>query len=1191
MKSLKEIKRIISIILTLTMLAMQYTTAFAYNVELIDYIAIHANKYSIDKRAEINGSIIKGGVEDYSSAIFYLFSGNDVVKDEINIEENSILETPIYCKNKVEININKFINNAMLGSHNSIGIKSEKLESEEIAIIYSNKGDITIDCNDIEFSGIIYAPNGKVTIKSKNVLINGCIIADSIKINSKNTEISPNEESEGLLTFLKGYKNEGYMEFHAYIEDGDLGVNCDSNLNMAEGTIYVRYDNDNYFQNIGNFETNQGIIEDFEFDNQIDVIVEGRSVFGEKIESDVITLQKDAEGQIKYIKQDTDNDGMEDGIEIFYLGSNPEMSDTDGDNISDGIEAYNIYTNPVKKDKSSDDFDNDGVTNYDEIKGNTDVFLADTDFDGVKDKNDKKSREYSKDSKVKEIQSITQGRFDKIITYIDEEGNCVQKVYDFINRKVKMEKEGDLIKSYYYDYEMNLSSKITSYNDEVIVNNYEYDGENLVGIYNNGYKYEFYYDDDTRITEVKLNDISLIRHNYLENGKTTVYANGSYSEKEFAGNHTTFNTGENDGYTYEYDTEKNADTYEFENGLILSYSYDEAGELKGVETNTDFSIGYDKVENESGSVTDITYTICGDEYKQVDTLKYDEEIGKSISSELISGSEFTKYYDEDNGLVEKLNVDGREYKNHIIYGENSKVELINYNDGSSVSYTYDNDDNITMVKENDQVVTEYQYDLLDRLIVEIDYKNSTISKYTYDLYGNIKSSEKYDYKNGEIGELISSDSYVYSKVYGDQLVEFNGNTITYDESGKPLEYYNGSKFKWNGDKLVQAVVGEKTIEFEQDNNGTVTRKSINGTDTVYCVEGTDYIAETTNGKTIIYMYDLEANILGFTYEGKEYYYVKNGLNDVTKIVNSDNEFVCSYTYDAWGNITEIAGDKEIAEINKYRYRSYYYDVDLKMYYLHSRYYDTTTGRFISTDNLDMMIYNEDNLNLYAYCKNNPVYYVDPEGTTATLVVFSLTDWKYESNKIIEDFEEYFGKNSISSKLHLSNNMNKFEDVWNNLSYTRYVVINTHGCSSQIGLNKSEEKDSYTLTTDEIDKLDFKYIDILILLGCNSGHYDYKLTNVASAFSKRITGCVVAGDGSVKIGKFSTIIGSVKFESLNDKYFVEEGTSKRDNEGWIVYKYGRKNNKQYSFTGILGKTVTVKSIIDCIIDNYFFSSYK
>ena len=42
------------------------------------------------------------------------------------------------------------------------------------------------------------------------------------------------------------------------------------------------------------------------------------------------------------------------------------------------------------------------------------------------------------------------------------------------------------------------------------------------------------------------------------------------------------------------------------------------------------------------------------------------------------------------------------------------------------------------------------------------------------------------------------------------------------------------------------------------------------------------------------------------------------------------------------------------------------------------------------------------------------------------------------------------------------------------------MINTHRESSKIGFNKEGERDSYTLTTDEIEKLDFKYIDILIL---------------------------------------------------------------------------------------------------------------
>ena len=42
----------------------------------------------------------------------------------------------------------------------------------------------------------------------------------------------------------------------------------------------------------------------------------------------------------------------------------------------------------------------------------------------------------------------------------------------------------------------------------------------------------------------------------------------------------------------------------------------------------------------------------------------------------------------------------------------------------------------------------------------------------------------------------------------------------------------------------------------------------------------------------------------------------------------------------------------MAEINPLRYRGYYYDVELEMYYLQSRYYDPMVGRFInSSDDL------------------------------------------------------------------------------------------------------------------------------------------------------------------------------------------------------------------------------------------------
>ena len=85
--------------------------------------------------------------------------------------------------------------------------------------------------------------------------------------------------------------------------------------------------------------------------------------------------------------------------------------------------------------------------------------------------------------------------------------------------------------------------------------------------------------------------------------------------------------------------------------------------------------------------------------------------------------------------------------------------------------------------------------------------------------------------------------------------------------------------------------------------------------------------------------------------------------------------------DAWGNHSVSytnGGGSTGAQYNPFRYRGYYYDTDLGMYYLQSRYYDPNTCRFINADgqlNTDHIL----GTNLYAYCYNNPVMYVDYTG--------------------------------------------------------------------------------------------------------------------------------------------------------------------------------------------------------------------
>ncbi len=75
--------------------------------------------------------------------------------------------------------------------------------------------------------------------------------------------------------------------------------------------------------------------------------------------------------------------------------------------------------------------------------------------------------------------------------------------------------------------------------------------------------------------------------------------------------------------------------------------------------------------------------------------------------------------------------------------------------------------------------------------------------------------------------------------------------------------------------------------------------------------------------------------------------------------------------------TEITDLSHIAHINPLRYRGYYYDSEIGLYYLNARYYDPEVGRFINPDNNLA-----GGLNLFAYCYNNPVMFFDPSGEVA-----------------------------------------------------------------------------------------------------------------------------------------------------------------------------------------------------------------
>ena len=90
----------------------------------------------------------------------------------------------------------------------------------------------------------------------------------------------------------------------------------------------------------------------------------------------------------------------------------------------------------------------------------------------------------------------------------------------------------------------------------------------------------------------------------------------------------------------------------------------------------------------------------------------------------------------------------------------------------------------------------------------------------------------------------------------------------------------------------------------------------------------------------------------------------------------DNAVVVSYTYDAFGNITEQIGTSE----NAFLYCGEYFDAETETYYLRARYYDPTSGRFTQQDAWAFMDPSDPlSLNLYTYCFSNPINLTDASG--------------------------------------------------------------------------------------------------------------------------------------------------------------------------------------------------------------------
>ena len=332
------------------------------------------------------------------------------------------------------------------------------------------------------------------------------------------------------------------------------------------------------------------------------------------------------------------------------------------------------------------------------------------------------------------------------------------------------------------------------------------------------------------------------------------------------------------------------------------------------------------------------------------------------------------------------------------------MEADNVTAEAAFRYTYDSRGNITAVYDTtatpETLLARYAYDEANQLVREDNVQLGKTVTYTYDKGGNITQKTEYAFTTGTPGTATDTITYTYDSVWKDRLASYDGTDIEYDEIGNPWEYTHDRYLMWQGRELRYFDTDDGYVEYRYNQDGLRCQKVFEeigtGLEDRYDYYWTDdcrlqgytvTMAGSTEPYSVLVLYNSAQEPIGFTVGEHTYYYIKNIQGDVLTVTDAEGTPIVNYTYDAWGAMTVSPASQNVtsqtvvnvAFLNPVTYRGYFYDYELGLYYLQSRYYDAETGRFVSSDKYVDIGEGSIGCNTFCYCINNPVLFIDSSG--------------------------------------------------------------------------------------------------------------------------------------------------------------------------------------------------------------------